>query len=993
MLENTNIKQFYPGPILNKTLEITNFLFRDPEQVKVQKTALDESGNAYDIDLAYGTDYEVQKVLPNDITIEEGNLTASTGQIILKDTVEVNQGEKLTAYRESALVQDVDYPRTGKFPAASHEGALDYLTMQNQEQQDQINRSLKVPITTQNFNGALPVPEPSKALKINSSGTGFELSEYDPDTALELTEEFASSAASSASSAASSASSAASSASSAASSASSAVSSATTASQAEDNAETWAEGTDTEVQVLGGEKSAKGWAQMAKPAAFEVLDIGIAPCGIDENENKRRYTNGGLILQSQFPVAAQKLKTRSGWGQSSKSIYNVAVMGTLQNDNGVLSGFSAGNYATISKTMPSVFSFEIFATFTLTGLNNHSKVYGQESGFNYSTPQLGVSVNNKFICDVSPDNVSWVTLSVTPEDGLTATVGQKYNEYISWDVESKTLTFKVKKAEDEEFTIVKTTSVNSVYFETPPTIGIDGTEVFAGSIDLNGCYININGSRWWTGAETIPTALFMPELVLTETEWQARLAASDKGQVAAFAIDDEAGTIRLPKIYNIQGCYELAKAGATIKAGLPNIEGTISSIPAQTTSLNTQYGTGAFSKTITGASAGVDSGGIGQLDTLPIFDASDSNAIYGNSETVQEEACQYPFFIQLATSAATEVTITNEIESNNLATLFDYKYTEAPLFNASWLRATGSYAPKTSYPTAYEALLVEYNSSVEVGDSVTLPSGGNYIKRGLSVKLSTDESMTESDFGINTTDETFKLPTKTKINPVSGGTIPVVGNGKALGLMNGNGTTYYTDFNSDAGYGLGLHSYTPAPPPVGTARKDTENVSNLVYGVTLEPELSGLEANIPTLDGIYLYYYVGKGIENMGLINAGRFAEQFANVDKALYYLPGDSYNLGDVNYCGALTSAQTLLFFTVPVYKSLKYINNIVCTALSVSARKPSGGYVISINWDALANATINISRRNEYFLDIRITKGSAYSETNNIPLSVQCAGSFIFS
>lgn len=190
MLENTNTKQFYPGPILNKTLEITKFLFRNPEQVKLQKTALDEDGNAYNVDLVYGTDYEVQKVLPNDINIEDANLTASTGQITLKNTVEVLEGEKLTAYRESALIQDVDYPRTGKFPAASHEGALDYLTMQNQEQQDQIDRSLKVPVSTQNFNGALPVPEPAKALKINADGSGFELSEYDPDMALETTKEY-----------------------------------------------------------------------------------------------------------------------------------------------------------------------------------------------------------------------------------------------------------------------------------------------------------------------------------------------------------------------------------------------------------------------------------------------------------------------------------------------------------------------------------------------------------------------------------------------------------------------------------------------------------------------------------------------------------------------------------------------------------------------------------------------------------------------------------
>lgn len=191
MLENTNTKQFYPGPIQNRTLEITKFLFRNPTQVKLTKTVKNEQGQNVDIRLTYGTDYEVQKILPDDINIEDANLTASTGKITLKDTVNIGVGEKLTAFRESALIQDADYPKNGNFPSASHEGALDYLTMQNQEQQEQIDRALKVPVsTTTVFNGQLPNLQPSKALKVNKDGTGFELSEYDPDEITTLTKQY-----------------------------------------------------------------------------------------------------------------------------------------------------------------------------------------------------------------------------------------------------------------------------------------------------------------------------------------------------------------------------------------------------------------------------------------------------------------------------------------------------------------------------------------------------------------------------------------------------------------------------------------------------------------------------------------------------------------------------------------------------------------------------------------------------------------------------------
>ena len=174
MLGNTNTKQFYPGPILNNTLEITKFLFRDVAQIYVVKTTTDDEGNLIDEALAYGTDYEVTKVLPDDISVEDTRLIASTGQVILKSHIEVKGGEQLTVYRKSDLIQDTNYPRAGSFPAASHEGALDYLTMQNQEQQESINRALLAPVTLKDFNGELPIPKGDNVFKWNADGTAVE---------------------------------------------------------------------------------------------------------------------------------------------------------------------------------------------------------------------------------------------------------------------------------------------------------------------------------------------------------------------------------------------------------------------------------------------------------------------------------------------------------------------------------------------------------------------------------------------------------------------------------------------------------------------------------------------------------------------------------------------------------------------------------------------------------------------------------------------------
>lgn len=104
----------------------------------------------------------------------------------------------------------------------------------------------------------------------------------------------------------------------------------------------------------------------------------------------------------------------------------------------------------------------------------------------------------------------------------------------------------------------------------------------------------------------------------------------------------------------------------------------------------------------------------------------------------------------------------NDFESIVPYTLFDSKYSEAKQYNASWVLG-GSTLSKSVYPTAYEAALVEYNSEIADGTTVELPSGGSYTKRGVSggitVKLSTDETVTEYDWKLDTVAETLTVPT------------------------------------------------------------------------------------------------------------------------------------------------------------------------------------------------------------------------------------------
>ena len=83
----------------------------------------------------------------------------------------------------------------------------------------------------------------------------------------------------------------------------------------------------------------------------------------------------------------------------------------------------------------------------------------------------------------------------------------------------------------------------------------------------------------------------------------------------------------------LMGASSAHAAGTTVKAGLPNITGTLSNVMG--TSYNSPSGSGAFSDEYKGRS--LENGSSGGYSNIS-FDASKSNAIYGRSTTVQPAA-------------------------------------------------------------------------------------------------------------------------------------------------------------------------------------------------------------------------------------------------------------------------------------------------------------------------------------------------------------------
>lgn len=368
-----------------------------------------------------------------------------------------------------------------------------------------------------------------------------------------------------------------------------------------------------------------------------------------------------------------------------------------------------------------------------------------------------------------------------------------------------------------------------------------------------------------------------PSLFDTEENWQAAKTASTFGQVGKFVLNyAEDGTtvesVRLPAVVNIQGLLDLSKLGLTVPAGLPNITGSMQYVCFRNGANDNGTFNGALYK-ISDNNSGFGSQSAWGSPAVG-FNASRSNSIYGSSDTVQPEAIQYPYFIQVATGAATEDNIINEIELNNPFFYGWSQYFDTAPENLSWLKSNGQWNTKALYPDFYNWILTNVNNNT------------------VGFVASTNANITDYDFVINTADETFRLPLlngsedlPTEYNTLS---LPTSSGQKFIAPYNGVAYIYaLTTANSQY---INIHNLStgivnesrPYGTPVGSAaslwvNKGDEYLINADVISTINTH--GIAK--ATGNGS-LYYYVGETVQNANLIDAGRIAENLATKTTAL---------------------------------------------------------------------------------------------------------------
>jgi hypothetical protein len=321
-----------------------------------------------------------------------------------------------------------------------------------------------------------------------------------------------------------------------------------------------------------------------------------------------------------------------------------------------------------------------------------------------------------------------------------------------------------------------------------------------------------------------------------------------------YGIDQENERIFLPRNnYFEQMTGDVSEVGKSIEAGLPNITGKS---PAFRGCDYISGGTGAIymSSTGNGAQAGVNT-------SVPVlnFDASRSNPIYGNSDTVQPNAVKKLLYICVGNTEVTS-TVTDVVEvtttENDTLPLFTAQYFDFTPNNVSWLKAGEQSNSGGAYTFCYNELVNELTSpkyNLKVINETDMIAGVDYSEY----------------WKVNQEDMTFITPTAISNKALSGA---VVGNGMTLGLTDGSNNYGVIENSSN-----NLVARTTAwDKTVGTSVGDSGSMDdNKVVGITTDPAKSGIIAEQSTAQ---LYFKVANAVQNLELLDAGEVLEAVNNV-------------------------------------------------------------------------------------------------------------------
>ena len=478
------------------------------------------------------------------------------------------------------------------------------------------------------------------------------------------------------------------------------------------------------------------------------------------------------------------------------------------------------------------------------------------------------------------------------------------------------------KGEEEEFKSGGGTSL-PIGFIGQTTVPIDESLGLQRYPNGSQMIINANNEEFVKTIERW-SQIYPSMVTSSQDEWNTIKTLSVFGQCGKYFIDREQGYIQLPLIINAQGLGDLTNFSNIKPQTLPNIKAT--------SSLGYLSSAGAFKKSSNTKSVSTYAGTTTGNSTD--FDASSSSSVYQDGAPVQQEAIQYPYFIQIASGATTTIDVKNEVELNIPFFLGMSKYFDVQPNNLSWKQG-GTNITNAEYPSYYELVVKVYNGTETVN--------------GMSVK-SIDENYTDYDFVLDSANEQFRLPllngsedipsdnkvdmellaNNTKYTAPANGWFTVQ---KTAGVNQGY-IYIWNENNNIVNEWIATNQYYVSKVNLFVKKGDIARVG---YNLTGKTDYFGF---VYAKGNGTLYYYVGETAQNANLINVPRIAENKADINASNFS------NVGKT----------TLASFPMP---SEKFIN-LTLGASGDTYIAPANGYVYIIKRVSTIGQYVAISINN---------------------------------
>ena len=192
--------------------------------------------------------------------------------------------------------------------------------------------------------------------------------------------------------------------------------------------------------------------------------------------------------------------------RKKEEIMYATIKGTLTENNGVFSGFSASNYLEVNYTPQNINNYELGVKFTLgNSVSSTQTIIGQKST-NVHTPQLAIDSSRKLFFSFPNASHSWVSVNTTYALNIDTT----YEAKMIWTGNKVYAYLKSNSV----WELVGESDLVTNGWDEPILIGLDtGLNAWGGSIDLNNSYIKLGSTKYKLQAVVGYTIVGSPTIV------------------------------------------------------------------------------------------------------------------------------------------------------------------------------------------------------------------------------------------------------------------------------------------------------------------------------------------------------------------------------------------------------------------------------------------------------------------------------------------------